>query len=117
MKEYNEAKEKGLSESEIQEWQTRINESLEEVRSAKRDRHFERLVSEEGKEALKNIEQVDEYKQLVEKYNELEQNLNDLITESKSEVQFATKQLESTDKNDKSLVKERTQQLKAFRKN
>lgn len=116
MKEYNEAKEKGLSESEIQEWQTRINESLEEVRSAKRDRHFERLVSEEGKEALKNIEQVDEYKQLVEKYNELEQNLNDLITESKSEVQFATKQLESTDKNDKSLVKERTQQLKAFKK-
>ncbi len=116
MKEFKEAKAKGLSETELQEWQTRIEKSLEEIRSARRDRHFEKLVSEEGKEALKNIENIEEYKELVKKYDEIEDNLKKIIEESKVEVEFATKELEKTDKSNKVLFKENAQQLKALKK-
>ena len=53
MKEFKAAKAKGLSEAELEEWNGKINESLETLRSARRDRNFEKQVSEESLETLK----------------------------------------------------------------
>jgi oligopeptide transport system ATP-binding protein len=116
MKAFKEAKKGNLSESELEQWQTKINTSLENLRSTRRNRHFERIVSEEGKETLKNIENVDEYKLLVEKYQGLAENIKTIIEESKKEVEYARNELEKINKSDKVLFKEKQRQLRAFEK-
>ena len=116
MKEFKAAKAKGLSEAELEEWNGKINESLEALRSARRDRNFEKQVSEESLETLKNLEQTDEYKQLVAKYKELDDENLAIIEESKNEIEFVKNELETIDPNNKDLVNEKKKQLRAFTK-
>lgn len=113
---FNEAKASGLSDYELEEWNKKIADSLEVLRSARRDSHFEKQVKEEDLEALKNLENLDEYKKLVEKYKTLDEEAKGHIDESQKEIEFAKKELENVNKSDKLLVKEKTQQLKAFQK-
>ena len=67
-------------------------------------------------ETLKNIENVDEYKLLVEKYQGLAENIKTIIEESKKEVEYARNELEKINKSDKVLFKEKQRQLRAFEK-
>ena len=79
---------------------------------AKRDQHFERVVDEEGKHAIKNIEQLPSYQLIVNKYQIILEQLNQQLTQ----IESTRGQVVSKDKSNKLVLNEIAEKISSVKK-
>lgn len=107
-------KNSGISPEKEAKLIEQIKESKEQLKLAKRDKKFEKIVDEEGLRAKDDIESFKEYQELVTTYDALDKEHDESTKAYKNKITELTKKIKATE--DKVKLSELNAELKEFEK-
>lgn len=85
----------------------KVAESALQVELAKKDRHFEKRIDDEGLKAKKQIESLPQYKEIIDKYTNIDGQLKEELETSRVKKELAEKELtEAKASGDSKLIEE-----------